>query len=104
MIQDESNVVTALIAHRKFLAEQTRYCVFICVIGVMKGAIYTGTLTFIARLENISCDGFGHGRNLTCRRLILFEAGRQKMCPMSLRSVTYRDSWHIRQCRLGIGT
>ena len=41
MFQDESNVITAVIAQREFLSKYTGHFVLIRVIGVVKNAVYT---------------------------------------------------------------
>ena len=78
MIEDESNLVTARIARREFPDAHTGSGVFLRVIRVTKGAVYTGTLACIPRLENISRGGFGHGPDLTCRRLNFIRGRRAK--------------------------
>ncbi|HKN70592.1 MAG TPA: hypothetical protein VJX30_06160 [Terriglobales bacterium] len=41
MFQDESNVITALVAQREFRSKHTCYFVLIRMIGVVKNAVYT---------------------------------------------------------------
>jgi hypothetical protein len=60
MFQDEANIITAVIARRKFLAKHTGDFVLVRVAGIVKGAVYTRLCAFVPRFENVSCDGIGH--------------------------------------------
>jgi hypothetical protein len=41
MFQDETNIITAVIARRKFLPKHTGDFMFVRVAGIVKGAVYT---------------------------------------------------------------
>ena len=60
MLQDESNIITAMLAGWKFFPKHAGNFMLICVAGVVKDAIDSRPLTFISRFEYIPCARAGH--------------------------------------------